>query len=110
MTHLEGRQSALQDTVNDDQNRMDELENEIKKIRKMSLGPSETYDQICQKIRDHIWDRLGGHILETLNIEHRRPIVSNNLDPSYIPHNEVSNYELWNSILDKCQFLTNQMV
>ena len=58
MTVIEGRQSILSDTVNDDQNRMDALEAEITKIGAMSLRPSETSAKICERICDDIWDRL----------------------------------------------------
>ena len=84
LTTLGSNLNSLSDVINDDENKLDQLEAEISRVRELSLRPLESTDEIAMKIRNDIWERLGGPILDTLIVEHRRAILINNITPSYV--------------------------
>ena len=54
VTFVQGRHTALKNTVTNEQKRIDELELDLTNLREKSLNPSTNNDKICQKICDNI--------------------------------------------------------
>ena len=75
----EENHQVLEETVNWESNKLDTLGDEFREFSKCNLAPGSTTDEICAIIRENIFNRRGGSVLDTIIQDHRKTIVISNI-------------------------------